>query len=305
MANTFSISSVINHSSTAGFRAWAAEVISALFTSVGLTQTADTGQINTATVNLPAINVAGGYVIGRFNDTAQATSPLFFKLEFGTGSTIGNPMMWVTVGTGSNGAGTLTGTVMTRVSVLEDSAPASTSTPYVSRYVYNPTYGFHAFVFKLNGAGSTGQSLGGLILARSTSASGAVTTDAAILITNSITNTGSSSSSGQAQMLSFLQTLVLAPANPNKFCVAMPYDLLSTNYASQIQLAPVFFMTPVLGVHACMAVGIINEIPIGNTVALALVGAPVLTFLNFGMMFGGAGIGPNSGATYAMMCLWQ
>jgi len=97
------------------FRTWVAAIIAQL-TAIGLTQTADTGQINTATVTTPAvINTAQGYAIFRYNDTLHATSPIFFKLEFGSGGAITTPSMWLTVGKGTNGAGTIITTVRARI----------------------------------------------------------------------------------------------------------------------------------------------------------------------------------------------
>lgn len=101
------------HSTTdADFRVWVAAIIAQLI-AVGLTQTADTGQIDTATVTKAgASNTAQGYAIFRFNDTMQATRPLFLKFEFGSGSNTTNPGIWLTISDSTNGAGTMTGTVI-------------------------------------------------------------------------------------------------------------------------------------------------------------------------------------------------
>lgn len=96
-------------SSSADFQAWVQGIHNAL-AAIGLTQTADTGQINPASVALPgAANTAAGYEIWRLNDALQATSPFFFKIEYGTGaSALGStPSLWITVGASTNGAGTL------------------------------------------------------------------------------------------------------------------------------------------------------------------------------------------------------
>jgi hypothetical protein len=108
----------------AQFRAWVAELIAGLL-AAGATQTADTGQINTATVTRPAANTAAGYIILQFNDALQATAPGFLKLEFGCGSAVNVPGFWVTAGTGTNGAGTLTGIVTTRASAHMNIGPGT------------------------------------------------------------------------------------------------------------------------------------------------------------------------------------
>lgn len=102
-------------SSDADFRAFGSG-LSTLLAAMGLVQTADTGQINWTTVTRPGVqNTAAGYEIWRFNDTLQATAPVYLKLEWGIGPGNGGYLqamsMWVTIGTGSNGTGSLTGQV--------------------------------------------------------------------------------------------------------------------------------------------------------------------------------------------------
>ena len=122
---TASTNTAIDHTSDAGFRTWVAEIITQLL-AVGLTQTADTGQINTASVTRPAINTMAGYAIFRFNDTLHATNPIFLKLQFGTGGSTTTPAMQLQVGRGSNGSGTLTGLTTANVACLMNTAPTST-----------------------------------------------------------------------------------------------------------------------------------------------------------------------------------
>ena len=106
------------------FRAWA-QVIHDKLVACGQTQTSDTGQINLVTVAKPAgTNTAAGYEIFRFNDTLQATAPLFYKVEYGTAAAATTPSIWIQVGSGTNGAGTLTGLLSTRVQLI----PAASST---------------------------------------------------------------------------------------------------------------------------------------------------------------------------------
>jgi len=112
-----------SHATVADFRIWGAELRTNLL-AAGLVAGADTGQIDWVTVALPAINVAAGYEIWRSPD-----SSLYYKLEFGTGGVVGQPQIWITVGTGSNGTGTLTGQLSTRVTAA-GYTPTSTTLPY-------------------------------------------------------------------------------------------------------------------------------------------------------------------------------
>jgi hypothetical protein len=92
-----------------------AQAIHDALVAVGLVQTADTGQIILASfTQITAANAVWGYEIWRFNDTLQATAPVFIKIEYGEGNATGTMAIWITVGTGTNGAGTLTGVIATR-----------------------------------------------------------------------------------------------------------------------------------------------------------------------------------------------
>jgi hypothetical protein len=96
----------------AAFRTWAQAIDSAI-TGLGLVATADTGQVDLTTAAKPAGSGAyAGYKVYRFADALQATKPVFIKVEYGTSdwaATRGG--LRVTVGSGTNGAGTITGVV--------------------------------------------------------------------------------------------------------------------------------------------------------------------------------------------------
>lgn len=107
-----------DNSSSARFQAWGGLVSSSL-AAMGLVQTSDTGQIaawsgGSAPTAPGAANTVQGYEIWRFNDALQATVPVFIKIEYGSGNSASNPGLWLTVGSNSNGSGTLGGQLMTR-----------------------------------------------------------------------------------------------------------------------------------------------------------------------------------------------
>lgn len=98
-----------NNVSTANFRAWGLYVSTQL-AAVGLVKTADTGQIDWTTVVAPGgVDTYMGYEIWRFNDSLQATAPVFIKIEYGSSGTASAPGVRIQFGSGSNGSGTLTG----------------------------------------------------------------------------------------------------------------------------------------------------------------------------------------------------
>lgn len=95
-------------SNDADFRAWGSG-IAAQIAAMGLVQTADTGQINWATVARPAVSTNAGYEIWRFADSLQATKPVFIRLDYGIATVADRPRFAIRVGTATDGAGTLTG----------------------------------------------------------------------------------------------------------------------------------------------------------------------------------------------------
>lgn len=102
----------MTNATDAQFREWG-KAISDSLQAVGIVKTADSGQIDWATVAAPtSANTQMGYEIYRFNDTLQSTAPVFIKLAFGSGTSYSHPALWISVGTGSNGSGTITGEIL-------------------------------------------------------------------------------------------------------------------------------------------------------------------------------------------------
>ena len=112
------------HTSDASFRAWAT-LLSTGFDTVSIfPKTSDTGQINLLTALKPAVG-GSEYEIRRLNDSLNATSPLVAKIEYGTSpSALVHPGLWITVGTGSNGSGTITGIAIPRILLVPFTALA-------------------------------------------------------------------------------------------------------------------------------------------------------------------------------------
>jgi len=83
-----------------------------LVTTGGWVVTSDTGQtLPSALTNPAAANTKQGYRVYRMNDSLQATSPIFVRIDFGSGGAVSVFAIWITIGTGSNGSGTITGVI--------------------------------------------------------------------------------------------------------------------------------------------------------------------------------------------------
>jgi len=114
MATRTSTTIFFANDSDAHFRAWAQEINDAL-TAFGWVKSTETGEINLTTVTKPsAANTAQGFQVWKMADSLQASFPVFMKIEYGSGDATNDPAVWITLGTGSNGSGTLTGTLSTR-----------------------------------------------------------------------------------------------------------------------------------------------------------------------------------------------
>lgn len=123
MATKFNNSLVASNSTAAQFRAWATFVHETFL--LGFVATADTGQVDLTTVAAPSSGSQSmGYKVYRTND---AMTPVYVKVEYGAGNVAANCSVWITVGTGTNGAGTLTGTILlTRTQITLPSNDAAT-----------------------------------------------------------------------------------------------------------------------------------------------------------------------------------
>lgn len=155
------------------FRAWGKGISDAI-AACGLVKSADTGQINWATVMRPAMNVMAGYEIWAFTDALQATLPVFIRVDYGVGAAPDRPGIGVQTGTGTNGAGVLTGqrnTVRQDALITASKLPGDVLPAYVSGSngrsigVY---FGLDAIV---------GSSAGGFMVSRTLDGTGTPTAD--------------------------------------------------------------------------------------------------------------------------------
>ena len=85
------------------------QFIDAALLAGGWVLSSDSGQANPATIAHPTVaNTKQGYRIYKMGDTLQATSPVFMRIDFGSNSTVSTFAWWITIGSGSDGAGNIT-----------------------------------------------------------------------------------------------------------------------------------------------------------------------------------------------------
>lgn len=312
---TASTNTTVSHTSSADLQAWATEIDTNLVTNCGLTNTTDTGQTATGSLTYSAtLNSVAGFRVYKFNDTLQATSPIFIKMEFGTGASSSTaPAITVTVGSSTNGAGTITGIAGTRVSCTYGSAPNSTVSNNVSRYCYNTTQGVLGFQFKIGNqnTGSAFTAIGGLHIFRSVDASGAPTSVSALILSNNLSNLGTSASGPFMQGLGYSLTTTFPPTASTTQWATIPLNAATTLAGTNGQVFPAFqwaptSSTPPYGITNAYALGVNAEIPMNVTVTVTILGTTSLTYMSSGVGCGNAtyNIGYIA-SSYAGLMLWQ
>lgn len=212
----------------AEFRAWASS-ISVAFTAFGWVKTTDTGQIDLATVPKPAATqTAAGYEVWRMADAMQATTPVFMKVEYGTYSTATQQSVWFTVGSGSNGSGTLTGNLTPRRQCASFGVSATVTLSLMSG-------ASDRFAYILNAGSITTDMRSMFFIERTRDAAGVNTSDGVIITSLP----GGSSFSEQV----WTPAGVLTSENS-----LWAFGLAATGLSGlDINLMPVFFYTPTKG----------------------------------------------------------
>lgn len=281
-------------------------VAGTVVTTVTIT-TAGSGYLVCDQLSAAAANIGGtgsGFT-AQVATLAAGAYPIVIKLEYGSNTTTTIPQLWVTVGQGTNGAGTLTGTTNVRCVAAPNTALVSTATSYTSRFCFNATQGFLGFCWKIGGMG-TNTAITSILIGRSTDTAGATTGDAFYVLTGAFNTTPPTSSNGQQQNVSILTSTVY-PTSPsasnncawggsNGNATGMPFNLTSTTYSGNSYVIPCYYMTPNICIsnHLCLAMP--AEVPLGNSFTTTLVGSSSHTYIQLGLCFGNS----NSLGQYAL-----
>lgn len=283
-------STVLDHTSNAGFQAWATELITKLLAvNAGqLTQTADTGQLaNPVVAARPGTNTAAGYWIFKWTD--GSSTDLYFKIEPGTGASAAVPAIWITVGTGSNGSGTLTGAVTTR-QITTGGAVTSTVTNLTS-YLCVATGSF-ALIWK--SAASTAKSAGFFATVHSVDDSGVVNNDGYANYAQQSTTTIS------AQSVNLSNSVVFSTLQ-NTFTL-VPYAITASVVSGNAQYFRHFAAYPLARPLGHIVTVIASEFAVGTSFAGESGSITDHTFLSTGSQIPSPG---PSGSTCGLGILWQ
>lgn len=182
---------------TAAIVSWGSR-ISSMFSGAGLVQSSDTGQINWGTAS-PTYLSGGttqtnmGVEIWKFNDSLQATKPVYIRVEYWqvrTGGSSNYFYLNIAVGVGTNGASGLsglnTGTApisdRTDVSSSATAYPGALNNPTVSSFSSGDGSSIALALAPFNSAATTSNSCGSgvFFVDRTRDGSGAITGEGAV-----------------------------------------------------------------------------------------------------------------------------
>lgn len=295
---TLSWSTPADHTTDAGFRAWGSE-LSAKLQAAGLVQTADTGQINWTTVTRPgSVNNAAGYEIYRFDDALQATAPLYIKLEYGTGNVADRPCIWVSVGTGTNGAGTLTGSVSNRNTTSFFNTPGNDGVSRPSYLCVKDGFVGLAWKYGLSTSYSDLKFYLFFAVARTVDDSGAETGDGFTIFRRNQSTTATGGT--QVESVSYSAGVQAAQ---NGYYAIVPGNVTASDVGTDKQIYKCYGVMPRVRPIMQCCVCFKDEFGVGTTFTATLVGTTARTYLSLGdgMNYAAA----NRNVRYCDAMLWE
>lgn len=294
---TQSWSTRVRHDSDATFREWGLE-LQTKFLAAGLVQTADTGQINWVTVVRPGTNAEGGYEVYRMNDALQGTAPVFLRIGYGTGSGTTTPRIQVTLGTGSDGAGAITGTALTIIRSIHGNVAQITDTARQSYLCV--TEGFIGLNWKV----ASGVTEGLFIFCRTCASNGSPSVTGGMVVWGN----GSATALAATQALRFAASAQAFTARTSTVDSALgfnPQVPTSTAVGADNQVFMGWTITPAVAPLFGVCGVLDAEVADGNTFNATLVGSTPRTYVGLTMIAGPFGPGSAAGAMPKFAMLWE
>jgi hypothetical protein len=286
------------HTTDAEFRAWGKNVSDHLQAMSGLVKTADTGQINWTTVTIPGANTDAGYEIYYLNDSLFATAPIYMRIAYGTATTAPRARMRLTVGTGTDGAGAITGTAL--ATVQSASTPVTLAAAPTFPSWLSVSEGF--FALSVLWIDTSGIAVHGFIVCRSCDTNGTPDATAAMVYTH---GGGNTSSIVRFQSLRFATTAATYISTNTGYSVLVPHFETSTSQITGVpQAYHAWHITPYMSpLHAVAGVLNSETLP-GATCRATLVGSTERTYMNWGN-FMGAISSYQTAASVGTLVLWE
>lgn len=290
---------VLAHTEAASFRVWGKKVSDSLQAMSGLVKTGDTGQIDWTTVAFPGTSTNGGYEIYYLNDSLHATAPLYFRIDYGTGVTTTRARIQLTVGTATNGAGTLSGTALTSTVTTSVSATMLATTGATSFLCVRE--GFIGFVGWTEGIADNISAMGFAIV-RTCDTDGVPDVTGATVFTHSTSS--SAAVAGYCQHLRFAATAAAYTRSNTALAIHIPHAELLTAVAGVPQAYLGWQHTPNMQPSHAFCGVLFTEVPFGTAFTATLVGSTSRTYVN---VLGGNGAMTNAPApaTFGCAMIWE
>ena len=289
----------LRHDDDATFREWGLE-LSTKLAAAGLVQTADTGQINWATVLRVTSNTDAGYEIWRMNDAMQATAPVFFRIAYGTHTGVTGPRIQITSGTATNGAGVLSGIGGLSLPI-HATASQTLDTPRQSYLCV--TEGFFGLNWKTVQTVNNGE--GFYAFCRTVDADGVPTA----LGSMQVWGNGSQNSLGRTQAFRYAAPAVAYQSRQGVGDTALclnPQTQAGSAMGADYQAMLAWTITPAVAPLVGVCGVVATEVAQGATFALVAVGTTSHNYMAVGVGAGPAGQvagGSQGGLRFAM--LWE
>jgi hypothetical protein len=265
----------------------------------GLTKTADTGQVDwTAATWGGGTAEDRGFEIYYLNDSLHSTSPIYFRLDFGTGGTTTRPRLKLTVGSGSNGAGVITGTALGAANITSSAAGPIAGTHVSYLCVASGFIGFVGWA----GGGAAGVAMMGFIISRTCDTDGTEDSlGAAVLDMNSTSSVAGSGGFQSFRWTATAAAYVRTSTSPPIYIVgAETATIISGN--SQVYLG--WSLTPYQ--QPLRNIGGVLTAEIGETsvFSVALIGTSAHTYINIGRELG-IQVSAASSTIWSLAMLWE
>jgi hypothetical protein len=292
---TLSSSTPYSMATTAAMRTTLTELLGWMTTSAGLVQTADTGQVDPTTATLPAANVVIGYWVLRFAD-----SSIYFRLDMKTNTTVGGIIVFtLTVGTGSDGAGNITGQSMPATQITTGGQGLSSTTTSYPTYICR-TADFFGICWKVGAPVTMPSGLAFAIEKTCDSSGTATTTGYCVSYQTANANATTLQVKVAVRTAAPAQTFTAS----SSFCAVPGGVTSSTTAAGNKQAYLHAFPIPdvVLSNYLCTYVA--SEAALSTTSSFVLVGATAHTYIALANSMSN-GNSNSASATWGTMMLWE
>ena len=284
---------------TADVRSQGSELNSEML-AAGCTQTADTGQIDWLTVTATTANQVLGY-----ETWSIMAGALKMKITYQTSTTLATDKclrLTVVIGTGTDGAGNITGVLFSMpITTANNLVSAGNKPSFISE-----ASDFFALIWKVGGPTSGGgytPSLLGFTVEKIAGADGLPDGSGYKLLVSNIATSGASG--GNTAAVAYVDVGGgVYTANGSFFC-QVPFNTTNSNVGTDRQVFLHQFPTPRVkfGLGVCTVIE--AEFPINTTFAATLVGATPRNYISVGFGLGLTNAAGGTVRTWSCAIIWE